>query len=148
MDIPALPFCHLTLTGQRPTPPAYPKELNTLGGWIRKTRIDQNLTQSQVGQIIGVSECCITNWELGHAKPEVRYIPHIIAFIGYCPYNTAGDLIDRIRDIRHAFGLTQEQMSKLLKVDESSLASWECREHKPVKKSQDILRKFLAALHH
>ncbi len=45
---------------------------------------------------MGVSECCITNWKLGHTKPELRYIPQIIEFISYCLYDTTGDLIDRV----------------------------------------------------
>jgi DNA-binding transcriptional regulator YiaG len=49
--------------------------------------------------------------------------------------------------IRRALGLTQEQMSKILHVDESSLASWVRREHKPVRQSQAVLRQFLAVSH-
>jgi DNA-binding XRE family transcriptional regulator len=88
-------------------------------------------------------------WNIGPARAELLQRNSITnAFIGYCPYDTAGDLIDRVRAVRLAFGFTQEQMSKLLKVDESSLASWERREHKPVRQSQDILREFLAAPRH
>jgi len=144
MGIVALPFYHFSLKGPRPIAKAYPKELKTLGDWIRKTRLDKGLFQEQVAQILGVTEQCITNWELGHSEPEVRYIPKIIEFIGYCSYDHTADPIDRVEAIRKAVGLTQEQMARILEVDESSLASWVCREHKPAKQSQEILRAFLA----
>jgi len=70
-------------------------------------------------------------------------MPKIIAFIGYCPYNAAGDLIDRVETVRQVLGLTQKKMAKILHVDESSLAGWVRREHKPEKRSQEILRHFL-----
>lgn len=61
------------LSGDKPAPPSlYPKELRTLGAWIRKTRLDRGLTQEQVGVILGVTECCVVNWELHHSKPELR----------------------------------------------------------------------------
>lgn len=106
--------------------------------------MDQGLFQEQVAEILGVTEQSITNWELGHSEPEVSYVPKIIDFIGYCPYNPAGDLIDRMRALRLAFGFTQEKMSKILGVDESSLASWERREHQPINRSQKVIREFLA----
>ncbi|MGE0129490.1 MAG: helix-turn-helix domain-containing protein [Blastocatellales bacterium] len=140
----ASPFCKLTLKGLRPLPPAYPKELNTLGDWIRKTRLDQGLFQEQVAQMLGVTEQSVTNWELHYNEPEALHIPRIIEFIGYCPYDPTTNLIDRVETIRRAFGLTQEQFSRILKVDESSFASWVRREHKPVKRSVEILRSFLA----
>lgn len=96
-----------------------------------------------MAEILGVTEQSITNWELGHSEPEVRYIPQIIEFTGYCPYDPAADPIDRVEMIRKAFGWTQEQMAKTIKVDESSLASWVRREHKPVKLSQEVIQKFL-----
>jgi DNA-binding transcriptional regulator YiaG len=133
----------LTLKGQRPLPSAYPKELITLGGWIRKTRLDQGLSQEKVAKILGVTEQCITNWELHHNEPESRHVPHIIEFIGYYPYDPTAELIDRMEAIRRAFGMTQEQFSRILDVDESSLASWARREHKPMKRTLEILRAFL-----
>ncbi len=97
-----------------------------------------------MAQILGVTEQSITNWELGHSEPEVRYIPKIIEFIGYCPYDPAADPINRVEAIRKAFGLTQEKLAQILEVDESSLASWVRREHQPIDRSQGIICKFLS----
>lgn len=134
------------LKGQKPLSSAYPRELNTLGDWIRYRRLEQGLTQLQAGAIIGVSESCVTNWELGHTEPEICYVPAIIEFIGYCPYTPTADLIARLRAIRWAFGLTQEKLAKLMGVDESSLYSWEREEHRPTKKSREVIARFLSSL--
>ena len=139
----ALPSYKLRLKGQKPLPTAYPKALNTLGDWLRKTRLDQGLFQEEVAQILGVTEPSVTNWELGHSEPSVKHIPKIIEFIGYCPYDPAAELVDRVEVVRRALGFTQEEFAQHLQIDESSLASWVRREHKPVKQSQAILRAFL-----
>jgi hypothetical protein len=98
--------------------------------------------------MLGVTEQSITNWELSWSEPKVRHIPKIIEFIGYCPYDPTADLIDRVEAIRRVLGLTRKQLAHSLKIDESSLASWVRREHRPVKRSVEILRAFLAAPGH
>lgn len=106
--------------------------------------MDQGLFQEQVAKILGVTEQSITNWELGSSEPGVKYIPKIIEFIGYCPYDPAADPIDRVEAIRRAFGLTQEKLAQILEVDESSLASWVRREHQPIDRSRKVVCEFLA----
>jgi transcriptional regulator with XRE-family HTH domain len=130
----------------KPQPSSYPQALNTLGDWIRYSRLERGLTQAQTGAIVGVSECCVTNWELGHTKPEIGYIPAIIEFIGYCPYIPTTDLIARLKTIRWAPGLTQEKLAKLMGIDESSLCSWERGEHRPTKKSRKVIAELLSTL--
>ena len=93
--------------------------------------------------IFGVTECCVTNWELRRSEPEIRYYPKIIAFIGYCPYVPTTDLVERVKVVRKAFGLSHERLAEILQVDKASLAAWERREHKPGKKSRRILLSFL-----
>ena len=44
--IPALPFCHVRLSGPKPLPKAYPKHLKTLGDHIRKRRLDREFSRS------------------------------------------------------------------------------------------------------
>jgi len=95
---------------------------------------------------MGVTECCITNWELGHTEPEIGYIPAIIELIGYCPYIPTADLTARLKTVRWAYGLTQEKLAKLMGVDESSLCGWERGEHHPTRKSRKVIAEFLSSL--
>jgi len=70
---------------ERPVNPAYPKELNTLGDHLRKTRLDRGLSQSDVAMILGVDEDTITCRELNWNQPMVNQLPSIYSFLGYAP---------------------------------------------------------------
>ena len=49
----------MSLTASRPLPPAYPRELKTLGDHLRKKRLDLGLLQKDVSQSLGVNETYI-----------------------------------------------------------------------------------------
>jgi transcriptional regulator with XRE-family HTH domain len=73
------------------TPPkGYPDTPKTISEHIRKRRLDLNLTQKKLAEIIGVTEASIWNWEHG-TKPELRYMPKIIEFLGYVPFESPED---------------------------------------------------------
>ena len=81
--IPALPFCHVSLKGPKPSPSAYPKILKTLGDHIRKKRLDLGLLQKEVAERIGVGKTTIYNWEKNRTTPASRFRRRIIQFLGY-----------------------------------------------------------------
>lgn len=58
----------------------------TIGDKIRNRRIELNLFQKEVAQIMGVSEDCITYWENDRSIPQKRYSKKIIGFLGYNPF--------------------------------------------------------------
>ncbi len=138
----SLPFYRLSLKATKPLPPEYPKELKTLGNHIRKSRLNQGLTQRQVAGIIGVNKGTIGNWEIGVTQPAVHCISKIIDFLGYAPYCPPKSLGERLIQARKSLGLTQKQLAKILGVDPTSIRDWECGVHKPVKKSLKIIQKF------
>jgi len=84
-DIPALPFCKVTLKGQKPVSAAYPKTLKTLGDHLRKRRLDLKLLQKELAQKLDISETSIYNWENNRASPSLYLIPKIMKFLGYIP---------------------------------------------------------------
>jgi hypothetical protein len=139
----ALPFCQHRLISKKPISDAYPKKLNTLGDWIRKTRLDRGLTQERVDHLLGVVESCAPNWELGHTEPEIHYIPRIINFIGYCPYVPTANLVERLEAVMWALGLTRGELSGLVRTDESNFTKWLARMHCPSKKSLELIKAFL-----
>jgi len=63
--------------------PDYPssKELNSLGDYIRKKRIDLRLKQKNIEKIIGVDKCTISNWENGKHKPTKKLAEKVIIYI-------------------------------------------------------------------
>jgi transcriptional regulator with XRE-family HTH domain len=106
-----LPFCHFEFLAARPKPPQYPNQINSLGDHIRTRRLDLKLLQKQVADQIGVHELTITGWEGNATIPEVRYMPAIIQFLGYCPLPAANSIRERLVTARKAFGLSQRKMA-------------------------------------
>lgn len=143
MGMVALPNCHVTLRAVKPQPAAFPQALTTLGDWIRKTRLDLGLFQLQVAGRFGVDESTIVNWELNRGQPEIRYIPMIIEFIGYCPYIPTRSLTRRLEAVRWALGLTRRQLAAMLHTDVSTLDSWARGAHAPTARSQSRIQSFL-----
>lgn len=60
----------------------------TIGDLIRNRRIELNLFQKEVAEIIGVSEDCITYWENERSIPQKRHLSKITSFLGYNPFQT------------------------------------------------------------
>ncbi len=104
-----MPFCHVHLRGQRPLPPAYPRELNTLGDHLRKRRLDLGLLQKEVAEQLGVGKTSIFNWERNRTTPALWLIPKVIRFLGYTPYPPGGSLAERIRKYRKTNRLSLER---------------------------------------
>ena len=70
-------------------PDGYPVNPKTIGEHLRKKRMDGRLMQSEVANIIGVSEESIWNWENGRIKPRKKNLAIINQFIKTCIDNNA-----------------------------------------------------------
>jgi DNA-binding XRE family transcriptional regulator len=88
----ALPFRTLLLSTCRPSISLherilkqYPTTPRTLGEHLRKRRLDLNLTQDEVAQMLCVSQPLMQRWESGEVSPPPRRIVGIIGFLGYDP---------------------------------------------------------------
>jgi transcriptional regulator with XRE-family HTH domain len=142
--IPALPFCHISLKGQKPLSKAYPRELKTLGDHLRKRRLDLKLLQKEVAPILGVEEATVWNWENSRSSPQLHYIPKIIEFLGCVSFNgQAKTLGEKIIHYRRLLGLTQKELANRLSIDPTTLARWERNESRPLKRHLKRLAAFL-----
>src|SRR5207237_511684 len=81
---PRVAFLPIELTGQKPIAPELRREPGTWGEHLRRQRIVRGLLQRDLAVAHGVTTETIYNWENGRAEPEVRYLPRIIDFLGYC----------------------------------------------------------------
>ena len=54
------------------------------------------LFQKDVAEILGVQKCTISNWEMNYSEPEVHYIPKIIGFLGYIPFEIGDSVPDKL----------------------------------------------------
>ena len=122
---PDLPFCHLTLTASVPPPRGHPRELLTLGDHLRKIRLERGLFQDQVARELGVSVQTLLNWERNHTRVQTRFMPRVVAFLGYDPRQESGQLGDRIRARREGLGLSQVALAARLGLNASTVVAWE-----------------------
>lgn len=115
----------------------------TLGEKLRNKRIEKGLLQKNVAEIIGVTECSITNWENNLAEPQIQFYSKIICFLEYYPFPESIGIAFQIKKYRYVHGLTQKQFGRQIGIDGSTICSWENEETKPkhqyLKLLEDIL---------
>jgi transcriptional regulator with XRE-family HTH domain len=129
-----LPFCKLTLKAKKPDFKPYPKQLKTIGDHLKKRRLDLNLPQKEVAKRLQATICTYRNWEKNRSNPSLPFIPRIIKFLGYVPYETSGqDFGKQIAAKRRLLGLRQKDLACLMGVDPCTIRSWEKGRHKPNK---------------
>ena len=72
--------------------------------------------QRQGSHAIGVNVDTISSWERGARGPALEYMPKVIEFLGYVPFDTCKTLGKRIRLYRMSHGLTVIEFAKKLGV--------------------------------
>lgn len=77
---------------------------------IKKLRIANNLTQTDLGKELGVSKQCISNWENDNVQPSVEMLMRIARYFHVTP--------DYLLDFRpetkiSAEGLTEEEITHI-----------------------------------
>jgi transcriptional regulator with XRE-family HTH domain len=115
-----LPFCQWTITAPIGKP-GYPKHIKHLGDQIRARRIELGLPQHDVADRLGVERDTLRNWEKGRTMPEVKFLPAIIAFLGYNPLSEARTSGKQVRRVRLALGLSQLQLAHRAGVDPATV---------------------------
>jgi transcriptional regulator with XRE-family HTH domain len=143
-----LPFCHVTLRGQKPIHrEKYPDVCRTWGDWIKCRRLDLKLTKRQLSLNLNVSDITIYLWEKNRVRPSLAQIPKIIEFLGRDPFQEETESLgERIREYRRGHGLSQKKFAEQMGVDPTTLGGWERAEHNVSKrliKKLDTLMSFL-----
>jgi DNA-binding transcriptional regulator YiaG len=108
-----------------------PAEPKTIGDHIRRRRLAQKMLHKEVAEVIGVTQACINNWEANRAAPEIRYMPAIIALLGYNPLPAANGIGEELVRQRTSLGLTQREAAPRIEIDPTTLARWERGEKQP-----------------
>lgn len=80
------------------------------------------LLQREIAERLGVDRTTVYNWESGSISPAQWQWPAIVAFLGYVPFSTDGDLPNRLKAYRRVHGLSQIRLAALIGVDPSSVA--------------------------
>jgi transcriptional regulator with XRE-family HTH domain len=119
-----LPRCQFILNAPKPRA-GYPIEINTLGEHLRRRRLDLDLTQRETAATLAVDVQTLRNWEAERTQPRSRYLPRIVAFLTYTPYQVPESFGQRLKMCRTMHGYTQKQLAAAAGVDPSTVRSWE-----------------------
>jgi DNA-binding XRE family transcriptional regulator len=85
----------------------YLKTLETLGDHIKSRRLKLGLFQRQIADELGTDETTLFRWERNKVRPQIRYLPRILKFLGYDPFPVPVSLADKLLAARKRLGLTQ-----------------------------------------
>lgn len=93
--------------------------------------MDLGITQKEAARRLGADEWTVINWEKGRTDPAVRFVPAVLAFLGFDPLPSGETFQDRIRAARHRLGLTQAGVGQLAGVCEGAVCDLEHGRQKP-----------------
>ncbi|WP_051539798.1 helix-turn-helix domain-containing protein [Clostridium ihumii] len=112
--------------------------MNTLGNRLKKLRMNKNLEQKDLAQILKVHKGTISNWENDKRNPDNDMIVKIANF-----FNCSTDYLlgrtdasiktigDRIHSIRESLNLTGEDFGRKLNVTKVAVSNWENNNRTP-----------------
>lgn len=116
----------------------------TLGEHLKRRRLDRELRQRDVAEMLGVSQATYENWELDQREPEVRCWPGLIGFLGYDPSPEPRTLGERVKAKRRREGLTLREVAGRLGVDLGTVEAWEKDEvRKPYPRFRRMFEEFV-----
>jgi len=90
-----------------------------------------------------VTTSTIWNWEHGWTI-DLRYIPGVIAFLGYNPIPCPDDLLERLAWYKQVNGLTLEQLGTEKGRDPEQVGEWLSGRHTPCRRNREEVERFLA----
>jgi len=102
------------------------------------------MLQRELAKLLVVDPATITNWEKGHTKPPLRYLPKIIQFLGYSPLGdeqkTLGEKLLIYRPIQ---GIKQKDLARRIGIDPATLSRIERVHGKSLSPVQDKVNSYL-----
>lgn len=139
-----------------------PKQPTTIGGHLRKRRLQLQIHQSEAASRLGVSTVTLSRWECDKVYPTWDHHLALIAYLRFDPFTSSGlrdpfsnetpvvassasaTLGERIRIRRLELKLTVKNCAKKLNIDEKTLHGWEKHRHTPARGMLSHILKFLA----
>jgi len=142
-----------------------PKQPTTIGGHLRRRRLQLKILQSEAARRLGVSAVTLSRWERDSVCPTWKQQPTISEYLGYDPFvkpelgrpkgneskvvaflssnhpTTIGAIL-----LKHRLKLrkNRKEFATELRVDVKTLHNWETGKHSPCPNLQKHLLKVLS----
>jgi len=123
-------------------PSGFSQEPVTLGDHLRRRRLELQLRQKDVAAKLSVTTSTTWNWEHG-MDPEIRFIPRIIGFLGYVPFDCPDDTLGKLALFKKVNGLSCERLGVLMGRDPEQLEAWLSGRIQPFRKNLEKIEEFL-----
>ena len=91
---------------------------------------------------VSITESSIWNWEHG-TDPELHYIPKLIEFLGYIPFDCPDDTVGRLAWYKRAMGMNLDNLGEAMGRDPEQLSDWLSGRHYPFRKNREKIERFL-----
>ena len=66
-----------------------PKDPTTIGGHLRRRRLQLRIHQSEAALLLGVSTVTLSRWECDKVFPTTPHHAQTVDYLGYDPFKTA-----------------------------------------------------------
>ena len=84
-----------------------------MGDHIRRSRLIFEITQKEAALRLGVDAWTVHNWETGERRPEIRFIPAFVGFLGYDLEPVHSETFaDRLVSKGRELGLSQQEIAR------------------------------------
>ena len=138
-----------------------PKQPTTIGGHLRRRRLQLQLHQSEAAARLKVSTVTLSRWECDKVYPTWQHHPRLIEYLGYDPFPACGPrdpysnetlgvaslssatLGEHIRMRRLEMKMTVKKCAQILKVDAKTMHGWEKHRHQPSASQKERIIVFL-----
>ena len=123
-----LPILPLNLTSPKPKHFKYPAYIQTVGEELRKERMDRNLSQHAVAEMMGVNKNMVHEIELGKYGTTIYALHKVYTFLGYVPTTLNIDITalrGKLFAYRIRYGLTYAKLAHKIGLDKSTLTRFE-----------------------
>jgi DNA-binding transcriptional regulator YiaG len=141
-----VPFCHLTFSAVRPVLRRFERVKvpdGTLGAALRERRWGRALEQNEAAGEIGTTLATYRNWEVNRSVPTLKYVPGVIAFLGYDWRPEPRTFGDELRRTRTALGVSIRQLARELRLDTDTIEDSECERSMPSQRVRSIVETWL-----
>ncbi len=115
-----------------------------MGDHLKKRRYELGLSQKEVRLRLQVGPMTLGRWENNRTRPQVRYFPRIIEFLGYDPFGEPRCLGEEIAARRRQMGLSRKRLAKQFGMGEATLARIENGTSQLTGKRKAIAKEFLS----
>ena len=138
-----------------------PKEPTTIGGHLRRRRLQLQILQSEASVRLEVSTVTLSRWECDKVYPTWAHHSRLIEYLGYDPFAACGlrdpysnetpgvaslssaTLGEHIRMRRLELKMTVKKCAQILKVDAKTMHGWEKHRHQPSAGQKERIMVFL-----